>query len=87
MKKKLAVQQDNYNDDRVPTITVVVVGGWSKRHSYYPNSGIRVIFGAATKGLHFIGVRDKYCSVCAISNRRATPIPDHKCFHNWSGSS
>ena len=25
--------------------------------------------------------------MCAINTRRGTPIPVHKCFHNWSGSS
>ena len=89
-EKELAIQQGSYNDNRVPAITVVVDGGWSKRahgHSYNANSGVGVIFGAATKELLFIGVRNKYCSVCAINNRRGTPIPDHKCFRNWSGSS
>ena len=56
-------------------------------HSYNANSGIGVICGAATKELLFIGVRNKYCSVCAINNRRGTPIPNHKYFRNWSGSS
>ena len=74
----------------MPAITMVVDGGWSKRshgHSYNVNSGVGVIFGAATKGLLFIGVRNKYCSICAINARRGTPIPEHNCFRIWSGSS
>ena len=35
-------------------------------NTYNANSGVGVIFGAATKALLFIGVRNKYCSICAI---------------------
>ena len=58
-EKELAIQRGSYHNS-VPAITVVVDGGWSKRshgHSYNANSGFGVIFGAATKGLLFIGVR------------------------------
>ena len=82
----MAIQQVNYNDNKVSAVIIVVDGGWSKRAHGHSNSGVGVIFGAATKELLFIGVHNKYCLVCAI-NRRGTPIPDHKCFRNWSGSS
>ena len=88
-EKQLAIEQGNYHN-RVPAITVVVDGGWSKRshkHSYNANSGVGVIFGAATKALLFIGVRNKYCSVCTISNRNNITVPSHQCYRNWSGSS
>ena len=68
----------------------MVDGGWSKRshkHSYNANSGVGVIFGAATKALLFIGVRNKYCSICAINNRNEKPIPTHQRYRDWSGSS
>ena len=46
--------------------------------------GIGVIFGAAaTKRLLFIGVRNKYCSVCAISEQKNSPPPSHQCYRNW----
>ena len=83
----------NFNDGYqcgVPAITVVVDGGWSKRshkHSYNAKSGVGIIFGAATKKLLFIGVRNKYCSVCAISKRKNSPPPSHQCYRNWSGTS
>ena len=88
-ERELAIQRGSYHNT-VPAITVVVDGGWSKRshgHSYNANSGVGVIFGAETKGLLFIGVRNKYCSVCAIYTRRGIPIPEHNCYRNWSGSS
>ena len=61
MERQLAIAQGNYHNG-VPAITVVVDTGWSKRshkHSYNANSGVGVIFGAATKALLFIGVRNK----------------------------
>ena len=83
--KMLAEQRNEYHEG-VPAISVVVDGGWSKRshkHSYNANSGVGVIFGAVTKRLLFIGVRNKYCSVCSIASRSHNPT----CFKNWSGSS
>ena len=74
-ERSLAIVQGTFHDG-VPAITVVV-DGWSKRshkHSYTAKSGVGVIFGAATK-LLFIGVRNKYCSVCAISDRSNSPCP------------
>ena len=66
-EKQMAEQNNNYHEG-VPAITVVIDGGWSKRlhkHSYNANSGVSVIFGAATKKLLYIGVRNKYCAVCS----------------------
>ena len=89
VERRLAIEKGNYHNG-VPAITVVVDAGWSKRshkHSYNANSGVGVIFGAATKALLFIGVRNKYCSICAINARNDKPIPTHHCYRNWSGSS
>ena len=88
-ERQLAVLNGCYHNG-VPAITVVVDAGWSKRshkHSYNAKSGVGVIFGAATKKLLFIGVRNKYCSVCAVSEHHNLPTPSHQCFKNWSGSS
>ena len=88
-ERSLAIAQGTFHSG-VPAITVVVDGGWSKRshkHSYNAKSGVGVIFGAATKKLLFIGVRNKYCSVCAISDHNNSPCPSHQCFKNWNGSS
>ena len=46
-----------------------------------------VIFGAATKKLLSTGVRNKYCSVCAVSEHHNLHTPSHQCFKSWSGSS
>jgi len=54
-------------------------GGWSKgshKHSYNTNSGMGIIFGAATKKLLYVEVRNKYCAVC--SNAKSTVLSHHK---------
>ena len=86
-EKMLAEQRNEYHEG-VQAISVVV--GWSKRshkHSYNANSDVGVIFGAVTKRLLFIGVRNKYCSVCSIASRKNEEPQPHMCFKNWSGSS
>ena len=76
--------------DNVPSITVVVDVGWSKRshkHSYNANSEVGVIFGFATQRLLFIGVRNKYCSICSVASSKEEDIREHCCFKNWTESS
>ncbi|KAK4882555.1 hypothetical protein RN001_005874 [Aquatica leii] len=83
----LAIHGGSINDDGTPIISVVVDGAWSKR-SYRTNynalSGVACITGAKTKKLLYVGVRNKYCYVCARSDKS---IKDHDCFKNWNSSS
>ena len=70
---QLAIDDGQYHQRIYSAITVVVDGGWSKRahkHSYNTKSCVGVIFGAATKKLLYIGVRNKYFSVCSIHERK-----------------
>ena len=56
----------------VPTVTVVADGDWLKRshkHSYNTKSGVVVIIGEVTKRLLFLGVRNKFCSVCSHAEK------------------
>ena len=88
-EKQIAEQNKNYYEG-VPAIKVVIDGGWRKRshkHFYNANFGVNVIFGAATKKLLFIGIRNKYCAICFIAQKHSLPPPQHMCFKNWSGSS
>ena len=72
-----------------PRITVIVDGVWSKR-SYGTGinalSGAACIIGAKTKKILFLGVRNKFCSICEHNKKREVAIV-HKCFKNWEGSS
>jgi len=65
-REEKQIAKGQYHDN-IPDITVIVDGGWCKRvhrHSYNALSGVGVIFGKETKKLLFIGVRNKFCSVC-----------------------
>ena len=67
--------------ERVPTITVIVDGGWSK-HTGIPIlptlSGIYIIIGSATGKLLFLDVQNKYCSGIMCEN-------NIHCFHYLFG--
>ena len=74
----------------IPSITVVVNGGWSKqshKHSYNAKSGVAVIFGSHTRKLLFMGIRNKFCAVCAVTTNKRMDVPQHKCYCNWFGTS
>ncbi len=74
----------------MPSVAVIVDGGWSKRshkHSYNAKSGVGVIIDNATKKLLFVGVRNKYCCVCAVAERKQQSPPAHHCYKNWVASS
>ena len=88
-RNKIAIQNNEYQQG-IPAVTVIVDGGWSKRshkHSFNANSGIGVTFGAATKKLLYMGVKNKYCAVCSIAQRKGLKPSYHMCFKNWAGSS
>ena len=80
----------NDSFEGIPAITVSVDGGWSKRthkHSYNAKSGVAVIIGNVTKKLLYLGVRNKYCSICAVAANKDTTPQQHNCFKNWNSSS
>ena len=84
VEKQIAIKKGHYHQN-VPAITVIVDGGWSKRthkHSYNALSCVGVIFGKETQKLLHIGVRNKFCAICAKDASKK-----HDCFKNWTGSS
>ena len=88
-ERQHAIEVNDYHQG-VPAISVVADAGWSKRthkHSYNAKSGVAVIFGAHTKKLLFMGVRNKYCSICAVAEHKKQKPPQHHCYCNWDGSS
>jgi len=57
-ERQIAIDNQKYYQG-IPCITVIVDAGWSKRshqHSYNANSGVGVIFGAATNKLLYMGL-------------------------------
>ena len=88
-EKRLAIERGSYHEG-IPAITVIVDAGWSKRshkHSYNAKSGVGIIIGMETKKLLYIGVRNKYCSVCARAESMGVEAQKHECHKNWQGSS
>ncbi len=88
-EKRIAINNRSYHEG-VPAITVVVDGGWSKRthkHSYNAKSGVGIIIGLKTGKLLHVGVRNKYCSVCALADKENRAPQDHDCHKNWDGPS
>ena len=86
---RLAVEKGSYHEG-VPAITVVVVGGWSKRshkHSYNAKSGVGIIIGQATGKILYMCIRQKYCAICANSHSHCKDAPEHACYKNWDGPS
>ncbi len=84
-----AIERDSLHEG-VPAIPVIIDGGWSKRshkHSYNAKSGAGIIIGAHTGKLLHVGVRNKYCSVCARSLKHNTEPQKHDCYMNWDGPS
>ena len=83
-ERELAIQKNSYHQG-VPAVTVIVDTGWIKRthkHTYNALSSVGVIFGQETGKLLYLGVRNKYCSVC-----KKDPTKKHTCFKNWKGAS
>ncbi|KAK4876863.1 hypothetical protein RN001_009369 [Aquatica leii] len=78
-------------EDGIPFITVIIDGGWAKRsygHGFSSLSGVAVIIGKKTGKLLYLGVRNKFCSVCCSNKTKQTNCKDiHVCYKNYTGSS
>ena len=88
-EREHAIETHDYHQ-RVPAISIVADAGWSKcthKHSYNAKSDVAVIFGAHTKKLLFMGVRNKYCCICAVAQHKEQDPPQHQCYQNRDGSS
>ncbi|XP_060598342.1 uncharacterized protein LOC132752084 [Ruditapes philippinarum] len=88
-ERRIAIEKGNFHDG-IPAITVICDGGWSKRtrkHTYNAYGGVGVIFGAETKKLLYIGVRNKQCVICKQAKNKTVKPKSHNCYKNWSESS
>ncbi|CAH2088998.1 unnamed protein product [Euphydryas editha] len=76
--------------DGIPVLTVIADCCWSER-SYQTNysaaSGVADIIGYRTGKVLYIGVKNKYCVVCARAAVKSVLPASHKCFKNHTGSS
>lgn len=88
-EKDFAIKEGSIDREGVPWIRVYADCGWSKRahkHSYNALGGAGIIIGAKTKKVLYMGVRIKYCRICAIDEGKDTKR-EHICYKNWDGSS
>lgn len=89
-EKNIALEKGHVSKDGIPIIDVVVDGCWSKR-SYRKNysalSGAAAIIGRETKKILFLGIKNKYCSICAQDQNKNQNPRVHQCFKNFTGSS
>ena len=88
-ERTLAISQNRYHQD-VPTVTVILDGGWSKqthKHTYSVKSGVGVIIGKETGKILFLVVWNKFCSICSCADNLNQHPAKHTCFKNWNSSS
>ena len=84
IEKQLAIEKNEVIND-IPYITVVADGSWMKRSygkAYDSISGVGAIIGYRTKKILFIGIRNKYCTVCDVAERQNCKPKAHKCYKN-----
>lgn len=78
-EKRLAIKRDVV--DNIPHIPVIVDGSWMKRlyhsGSYDSSSGAAIIMGYYSKRVIHVGVRNKYCVVCARAAKINTKPKNH----------
>ncbi|KAL4718477.1 hypothetical protein ACJJTC_002120 [Scirpophaga incertulas] len=90
IEREFAISNGRMNKDGIPIIDVVADGCWSKR-SYKKNynalSGAAAIIGKHSGELLYLGIKNKYCFICARSENKSVEVPKHKCFKNYSGPS
>lgn len=71
-------------------IDVYVDGAWGSRsygNNYRAMSGTAAIIGKRFGEVLYIGVKNKYCLVCARAKKQELAPKDHICFKNYDGAS
>ncbi|XP_072766253.1 uncharacterized protein [Anoplolepis gracilipes] len=85
MEKQLALER-NETINGIPYITVVADGSWMKRsygNAYDSLSGVGAIIGYRTKKVLFVGIRNKFCTVCDRAEQNGLEPRSHKCYKNF----
>jgi len=85
VEKQLALEK-NETINGIPYITVVADGSWAKRSygtAYDSLSGVGAIIGYRTKKVLFVGIRNKFCTVCNMAERNGIEAKVHKCYKNF----
>ncbi|XP_049705378.2 uncharacterized protein LOC126056452 [Helicoverpa armigera] len=89
-ERDAAIERGDITKDGIPYIDVIADGCWSKR-SYKANysalSGAAAIVGRTFGEVLYIGIKNKYCCICARAETKGENVREHACFKNYSGSS
>ncbi|XP_024942124.1 uncharacterized protein LOC107269098 [Cephus cinctus] len=86
---KLAVTRGDVTKDGIAMIPVVADGSWMTRSyktKYNSLAGVGAIVGYHTRKILFIGVRNKYCALCAYADAKDVEPRKHTCFKNWGSN-
>ncbi|KAL6417612.1 hypothetical protein ACFW04_014415 [Cataglyphis niger] len=71
-EKQLAIEKNEVING-IPYITVVADGSWMKRsHNWLPHGKIL-----------FVGIRNKFCTLCNVAERNGIEPNVHKCYKNF----
>jgi len=84
-EKQLALER-NETINCVPYITIVANDSWMKGSygsAYDSLSGVGAIIGYHIKKVLFIGIRNKFCTVCNMAERKSLEPKSHKCYKNF----
>jgi len=85
VEKQLALERNEIVNG-IPYITVIADGSWMKRSygtGYSSLSGIGAIVGYRTQKVLYVGIRNKYCTVCDMTGRQGLEPKSHKCYKNF----
>ncbi|KOB78717.1 hypothetical protein OBRU01_01900 [Operophtera brumata] len=89
-ERELAIVEKRFDTNGIPMIDVIVDGCWSKRtykKNYSALSGAAAIIGKKTGEVLFLGVKNKYCSICAQAEKKKQQVKTHTCYKNFNGPS
>jgi hypothetical protein len=87
-EKQLALERGE-TINGIPYITVVADGSWMKRSygtAYDSPSGVGAIIGYRTRKVLFVGIRNKFCTVCDMAQRRGLEPRSHRCYKNFDSN-
>lgn len=89
-ERDAAIKEGRVNKDGIALIDVIADGCWSKRsykNNYSALSGAAAIVGRKYGQVLYVGIRNKYCCICARAETKKIKPKNHKCFKNYSGPS
>lgn len=89
-ERDLAIAEGRVDENGKPIIDVIVDGCWCKRtykKNYSALSGAAAIIGKRTGKVLYLGVKNKYCCICAQAQNKKEEPCNHKCYKNYTGPS